>query len=121
MKLNHLDLRVDDVVHTTALFEELFGLRLESNPKSTAIAVLSDGGGFVLVLQRKNAPGECYPAGFHVGFLVDSVGTVHDVCARATARRLEVGEVITNNRGTMVYCRMPDGYLVEVSCRASRP
>ncbi|WP_454787955.1 VOC family protein [Mycolicibacterium lutetiense] len=118
MKLNHLDLQVDDVVRTAGLFGELFGLRLQSNPKSTAIAVLSDGDGFVLVLQRKKVPGEFYPSGFHVGFLVDSVSTVHDVCARAAEQQLEVGEVISNNRGTMVYCRMPDGYLVEVSCRA---
>jgi len=50
-----------------------------------------------------------------LGFTLESVDTVHDVQARARALQLDVSDVIENNRGTMVYCRMPDGYLVEVS------
>lgn len=119
VKLNHLDLQVADVQHTTSLFGTLFGLRLQSNPKSTAIAILSDDAGFVrvLVLQRKQVADESYPSGFHLGFLVDSVEMVRSVHARAANLQLEVSEIMRNNRGTMIYCRMPDGYLVEVSCR----
>jgi catechol-2,3-dioxygenase len=117
VKLNHLDLQVADVQNTTSLFGTLFDLRLQSNPKSTAIAILSDDAGFVLVLQRKQVADESYPSGFHLGFLVDSVETVRSVHARAANLQLEVSEVMHNNRGTMIYCRMPDGYLVEVSCR----
>ncbi|WP_319455715.1 MULTISPECIES: VOC family protein [unclassified Mycobacterium] len=115
MKLNHLDLQVADVRATAALFQSLFGLRLQSNSRSSSIAILGDGDGFVLVLQRTRSAAETYPSGFHFGFTLESVATVHDVQARARALQLDVTEVIENNRGTMVYCRMPDGYLVEVS------
>ena len=121
MQLNHLDLQVADVQHTVAVFEELFGLRLESSPTSSAIAILSDGAGFTLVLQRKKRPEERYPSDFHIGFLVDSIDIVYAVHARAATLHLEAGDVVRNNRGTMVYIAMPDGYLVEVSCRPSAP
>ena len=115
MKLNHLDLQVSDVRQTVAFFENVFDLQLTSNRSSPAIAILSDGAGFVLVLQRQEKPS--YPEGFHLGFLVDDVDIVHRMCSRSKAAGLEVSEIITNNRGTMIYCRMPDGYSVEVSCR----
>jgi catechol 2,3-dioxygenase-like lactoylglutathione lyase family enzyme len=115
VKLNHLALQVADVRATAALFQSLFGLRLHSNSSSSSIAILGDDEGFVLVLQRIKSGAETYPSGFHLGFTLESVDTVHDVQARARALQLDVSEVIKNNRGTMVYCRMPDGYLVEVS------
>jgi len=115
MKLNHLDLQVSDVQATVSFFETLLGLRLDSSRTSPAIAILSDGDGFVLVLQRHTAPS--YPEGFHFGFLVDDVATVEAFHARAVAVQAPVSDVVRNNRGTMVYVRAPDGYAVEVSCR----
>ncbi len=117
MKLNHLDLQVSDVPSTVALFERVFGLQCESNRNSPAIAFLSDGDGFVLVLQRKKQPAETYPDGFHFGFLVEDVATVERIHQAARDSELTVSELIRNNRGTMIYCRSPDGYLVEVNCR----
>ncbi len=119
MQLNHLDLQVSDVLVTVDFFERLFGLQLRSSRTSPAIAILSDGRGFVLVLQRQPKPS--YPAGFHLGFLVDDVDTVLDFHERARAAGFPVSEVDVNNRGTMVYCRAPDGYAVEVSCRRAKP
>jgi catechol 2,3-dioxygenase-like lactoylglutathione lyase family enzyme len=119
MKLNHLDLQVSDVRQSVAFFESLFGLELLSNRSSPAIAILADGTGFVLVLQRHDKPR--YPEGFHLGFLVDDVDTVHQALARCKTAGYEVSEIITNNRGTMIYCRAADGYAVEVSCRREGP
>ncbi|NOU28250.1 MAG: VOC family protein [Polyangiaceae bacterium] len=119
MQLNHLDLQVSDVIATVDFFERLFGLQLQSSRTSPAIAILSDGRDFVLVLQRHSDP--VYPAGFHLGFLVEDVDTVLDFHQRARGAGFAVSEVDVNSRGTMVYCRAPDGYAVEVSCRKSRP
>ncbi len=119
MHLNHLDLQVSDVVASVAFFESLFGLELRSSRTSPAIAILSDGRDFVLVLQRQASP--VYPDGFHLGFLVDDVDTVLRFHERARASGAAVSDVDVNNRGTMVYCRAPDGYAVEVSCRRVRP
>jgi len=113
MKLNHLDLQVRDVVATGALFEEFLGLRIESNRASSAVAILSDGNGFTLVLQRRKGD-EPFPDGFHFGFFVEEVEAVRAFHAKARARGLDVSDVIENGRGTLVYWRI-DGLLVEVS------
>lgn len=117
MNLNHLDLQVSDVPGHVSFFERVFGLECQSNRTSPAIAILSDHAGFVLVLQRKKQPGETYPEGFHLGFLVDDIQIVEAVQARAKAEGAPVTDLIHNNRGVMIYCRAPDGFSVEVSVR----
>ena len=116
LRLNHLDLQVSDVQAHVAFFER-FGLVLRTNRTSPALAIMGDEAGFVLVLQRRKHPDERYPEGFHVGFLVDDVGTVQTLHARLADGGLSLSPVETNNRGTMTYCRAPDGWSVEVSCR----
>ncbi len=116
MKLNHLDLQVRDVRASVAYFERIFGLTLRSKA-SPALAVLADGYGFVLVLQRA-APGEDrYPEGFHLGFLLDDAESVRALHARAKADGAAVSDVIVNGRGTIVYFTAPEGYRIEVSCQ----
>lgn len=119
MKLNHLDLLVYDVPRTAAFFERYFGLCVRSNPSSTALIILTDESGFVLVLQRAQ-PHERYPEGFHVGFLLDDVSSVHALHARAVADGTPVSDVLNNGRGTMIYLTAPEGYHVEVSCQKRR-
>lgn len=118
MRLNHLDLQVSDVHGSVRIFVEVFGLDLLSNPRSSSMAILSDGADFVLVLQRMKNDGDRYPRGFHLGFYVDTVAEVADAKGRAEAHGLEVSDVITGNRGTLIYCELPDGILVEVNARS---
>jgi catechol 2,3-dioxygenase-like lactoylglutathione lyase family enzyme len=120
VNLNHLDLQVADVQRSVDLFERLLGLRLQSSRTSPAIAILSDGAGFTLVLQRRkdDAP---YPDGFHFGFLVDDPATVRAFQAAARAwDSLEVSEVLENGRGVLTYARTWDGLLFEVSWQRPR-
>lgn len=120
MNLNHLDLQVHDVPGTIAFFERYFGLVLRSNPSSPALAILTDGHGFVLVLQRCERPDDRYPEGFHLGFLLDDVDAVRALHTRLRADEVPVSDVIVNGRGTMVYLTRPEGYYVEVSCQRHR-
>jgi catechol 2,3-dioxygenase-like lactoylglutathione lyase family enzyme len=117
MRLNHLDLQVLDVPATISYFERFFGLTLRTKANSKALAVLSDGHGFVLVLQRLEQPLQRYPDGFHLGFLLDDVQSVRALHARATEDGADVSDVIVNGRGTMIYFTAPEGYRVEVSCQ----
>jgi catechol 2,3-dioxygenase-like lactoylglutathione lyase family enzyme len=117
VKLNHLDLQVADVPAAAAFFEAHFDLRIESNRSSSALVFLHDGHGFWLVLQRRKRDTDAYPEGFHIGFLLDDVPSVHAQQARLLAAGVQVSEVVTNNRGTMCYCHGPSGILIEVSCR----
>ena len=119
MKLNHLDLQVQDVARTTAFFERYFGLRVQSNPSSPALVILTDEAGFVLVLQRSPQP-RPYPEGFHLGFLLDEVADVRALHERALHDGIPVSDVIVNGRGTMIYLTAPEGYFVEVSCQRRR-
>jgi predicted enzyme related to lactoylglutathione lyase len=40
VKLNHLDLQVNDVPRTVTFFEDAFGFQLQSNRRSSSIAIL---------------------------------------------------------------------------------
>ena len=120
MRINHLDLQVEDVQATRAFFERYFGLTLQSNASSPAIAIMTDESGFVLVLQKTKTPGERYPEGFHLGFLLDDVESVRALHARVVGDGLAVSDVIVNGRGTMIYLASPEGYRIEVSCQSHR-
>jgi catechol 2,3-dioxygenase-like lactoylglutathione lyase family enzyme len=121
VKLNHLDLQVTDIQRSVHLFEQLFGLQLDSSRTSPALAILSDGMGFTLVLQRRKNEAEAYPEGFHFGFLLDDVDAVRRFHARAKEGALvEVSDVIENGRGVLVYLRTWDSLLIEVSWQRPR-
>ena len=120
MNLNHLDLQVSDVPAAAAFFARYFDLERHSKATSPAIAILGDAAGFTLVLQRLKDDAQTYPDGFHIGFYVDSVAEVHARRERIAADHA-VGEIITNNRGTMFYCRGPNGIVSEVNCRSRVP
>ena len=120
LKLNHLDLQVADVQRSVDLFERLLGLQLQSSRTSPVLAILSDGAGFTLVLQRRKDDTP-YPDGFHFGFLVDDPETVR--AFQASARRwesLRVSDVIENGRGVLTYVRTWDDLLLEVSWQRPR-
>jgi catechol 2,3-dioxygenase-like lactoylglutathione lyase family enzyme len=120
VKLNHLDLQVADISRAVTFFEQAFGFQLQSNRRSSAIAILTDSAGFVLVLQRKKSEADRYPEGFHFGFLVDDLESVHRFHSKAHGLGLEISEIIENGRGTHVYCSGPDDLLAEVSYRPAR-
>jgi len=121
VKLNHLDLQVADVQRSVLLFEQLLGLRLDSSRASPALAILSDGAGFTLVLQRRKNEADAYADGFHLGFLLDDVEAVRSFHGRAKESGIvEVSEVIENGRGVLVYLRTWDGLLIEVSWQRLR-
>jgi catechol 2,3-dioxygenase-like lactoylglutathione lyase family enzyme len=104
-----------DVQAHAAFFERYFDFIHRSNRASPAIAIVSGDGGFTLVLQRKKRAEDTYPEGFHVGFIVADIASVERAHARLVSGGVIVGNVETNNRGTMIYCRTPGGIVVEVS------
>jgi catechol 2,3-dioxygenase-like lactoylglutathione lyase family enzyme len=118
VKLNHLDLQVADVPTLTAFLVDCFDLEPLTRLDSPKLAILTDGHGFTLVIQRRKHDGETYPEGAHIGFLVDDPAEVHARHARLAAAGAEVSEVDTNARGTRCYCRGPGGLLIEVGCNA---
>ena len=117
MKLNHLDLQVADVPALAQFLVDHYELSPRTRPDSPKLAILSDGHGFTLVLQRRQHDGEVYPAGAHIGFLVDDPAEVYDRRARIAAAGVAISEVTVNARGTTCYCRGPGDILIELGCR----
>lgn len=117
MKLNHLDLQTSDVPALTRFLVDHFAFHAITRLDSPKLAVLTDGHGFTLVLQRC-AETERYPDGFHIGFLVDDPADVVARHAALTTAGITVSEVSRDARGTRCYCHGPAGLLVEVGCNA---
>lgn len=114
MKLNHLDLQVSDVQALAAFLETHFDLVRLSNDRSPAIAILDDGAGFTLVIQRRS-DAHPYPAGFHIGFIHDRAEAVRAHHARLANAAITTSDIDVNARGTRFYLTAPGEILVEVS------
>lgn len=75
MRLNHVNLVVEDLDGAQDFLRRSFGLVLLDR-KGDAVAVMDDGHGFTLVLSNAQAfGGEVpvrYPEGFHVGFILET-------------------------------------------------
>jgi catechol 2,3-dioxygenase-like lactoylglutathione lyase family enzyme len=116
VKLNHLDLQVSDVPALTQFLVDHFDLQPITRLDSPKIAIVTDGHGFTLVIQRRNHDGETYPEGAHIGFLVDDPAEVHARRERIAAAGVAISEVSVSARGTTCYCRGPGDLLIEVGC-----
>jgi catechol 2,3-dioxygenase-like lactoylglutathione lyase family enzyme len=108
------------VAANVAFLERYFELQRHAQKVSPALTILTDGQGFVLVLQRRDDAAQAYPDGFHIGFLLDSPESVRALWQRARADGADVSDVIENGRGTMIYFTAPDGYRVEASHQRTR-
>jgi catechol 2,3-dioxygenase-like lactoylglutathione lyase family enzyme len=119
MKLNHINLPVDDVGITSQFFERFFDFECLEVKGDNALAVLKGEGDFILVLMSKafNKNSDIiYPDAFHIGFLVKSEDQVD-----AAYQRLIAGNTIPENppgrlRGQYgFYFKGPGNLLIEVT------
>lgn len=122
MKLNHLNLCVDDLSEAAEFFQTLFQFRLLDR-KGEAIAVMTDEEGFTLVLSNPGAFGgeaPAYPQDFHIGFYVDTrdeVDRFHSRLSSLETFRLQPGNAPKPMRGGYtLYFRALGGILFEVTC-----
>ena len=98
MNLNHIDLPVSDIVGVRAFFESHFGFRCIFECED-GLTVLLDDANFALTLSNVLDGEELrYPAGFHVGFNLESEGQLR-------------GGALT------FQCNAPGSLLVELSWR----
>ncbi|MCJ8012186.1 VOC family protein [Paenibacillus sp. KQZ6P-2] len=119
MKLNHLNLCVNNMSEAVTFFANIFGLEL-ADQKGDAIAVMKDEVGFTLVLSRLATLGgeiPTYPEGFHVGFHVDTKEEVDQFCLRLMAAGLagEESSPKSMRGGYTLYFKALDGILFEVT------
>ena len=112
MKLNHLNLTVTDVQAATEFLEKYFGLQRMGG--SAGMAFLSDDDGFVLTLMRSGKMTEvAYPGNFHIGFFVESEGTVDEINRLLKEDGYDVAPPERHHAYTF-YVQAPGGFTVEL-------
>jgi catechol 2,3-dioxygenase-like lactoylglutathione lyase family enzyme len=119
MKLNHLNLVVDDLAAATALFIDLFDFSLIRSG-GEMLAILSDQSGFTLVLMNAHRDGPTgdpiYPAGFHIGFILPSREDVDAMHARVSAYGIPLGQTPARSHGDYgFYFTALNGILFEIA------
>ena len=112
MKLNHLNLTVNDVTAAQEFLAKYFGMRTEHTRGST-FAVLFDEDGFVLTLMKGTQVN--YPSTFHIGFIQESEERVSEINQRLKEDGFAV-KPPQRLHGWTFYVEAPGGFTVEVLC-----
>ena len=114
MKLNHLNLAVNDVLQTRAFLETYFGFR-SVVPGSNALTILRDDQGLILTLSNfDKATDVKYPEDFHIGFVQESEEAVNAIHQRLTDDGFDVAPPRKFHGSWTFYLRVPGGFLIEV-------
>lgn len=113
MKLNHLNLTVDDVPAAAVFLETYLGL--VSQGGNAGMAFLTDDDGLVLsLMKRRRGDDAPYPGTFHVGFFVADEAAVDETHRRMTEGGVETPPPARHNHGYGFYVQAPGGFTVEV-------
>lgn len=110
MRLNHLNLTVDDVTAAADFLVKYFGLQIGS-ARGNGFAVLFDDGGLVLTLMKGKQVS--YPANFHIGFIQESEDRVNEINRRLKEDGFDVDPPQRSHAWTF-YVQAPGGFTVEV-------
>jgi lactoylglutathione lyase len=116
MKLNHLNLTVDDVPAAKRFLEQHFGLRPYGAGKQN-FDVLFDDDDLVLTLIGVGRSGTVrYPKTFHIGFIQPSEERVDEVNQPLRDDGFEVERPSRQHGAWTFYIKAPGGFTVEVLC-----
>jgi lactoylglutathione lyase len=114
MRVNHINLTVDDVAGARHLLEKHFGLRAPYAGKKN-FDVLFDDDGMVLTLigvGRRNRVE--YPETFHIGFIQESSEDVDEINRRLREDGYDVEPPSHQHGAWTFYFVAPGGFTVEV-------
>lgn len=119
MRLNHINLPVDDVHEARTFFETWFDFTCNEVKGDGMIAVMLGKDGFVLVLMStkfNTGPEQACPSAFHIGFLVATGQEVEQKYAELMHGGVPLGSRPKNMRGVFgFYFTAPGNILIEVS------
>lgn len=122
MKLNHVNLPVEDVAATKTFFERFFDFKCEEVKGNNMLAVLRNEDDFILVLTSHvfNTEGNhSYPDAFHIGFLKDNAAAVSAVYNRLVDGGVQLDKAPSKMRGGFgFYFYAPGNVLIEISFAA---
>jgi catechol 2,3-dioxygenase-like lactoylglutathione lyase family enzyme len=118
MKLNHLNLTVDDVPEARRFLATYFGLRpYDESRGAKGFDVLFDDDDLVLTLIRGRRNVEVsYPETFHIGFIRPTEEDVDAVNRRLVEDGYDVEAPHRAHGAWTFYFQAPGGFTVEVLC-----
>ena len=111
MKLNHLNLTVDDVPAAQGVFEKYFGLTTVFNREDNFAAMFDDNGSVLTLMKGKQVS---YPGTFHVGFMQESEERVNEINRRLKDDGFEVKPPARTHGSWTFYFQAPGGLTIEV-------
>ena len=114
MKFNHLSFPSRDVPATTAFFETHLGWQATAMGRSRVLK----GYGFDVVIEDAADRPVDWPGNFHIGFELPSLEALRTLYERFQEAGVEfTSDLITHERGSRFFCRIPGGVLVEINTR----
>lgn len=116
MKLNHINLTVDDVSSAFDFFETYFGFQaVDDFPKNDKMAFMRGDDGFVLSLMNLQDDSEVsYPGMFHIGFIQESEEEVDAINERLRSAGFNIKPPRDFHGSYTFYMKAPGGFTLEV-------
>lgn len=115
MKLDHLNLPVDNVKEAYTFLNTYFGLQPFVGKPNDTMALLRDDDGLVLNLSNfDKATSVSYPSTFHIGFQQESETRVNEINQQFRDDGFDVEPPKRFHGSWTFYLDAPGGFLVEV-------
>lgn len=116
MRLDHINLTVNNVVEASTFLKKHFGYRDLFDDNNAGMATLTDGTELHLNLMKGSK--DTYPAFFHIGFDLETEANVTAVYERLTAEGLQIRPPEHTRWGSWTFhFTCPGGhFIIEVAC-----
>jgi len=121
MRLNHINLAVDDVPAAKTFLERYFGLRACGEAHQNFQMLLDEEGLVLTLMGVGRANTVSYPKTFHIGFILPTVAQVQETHARLLGDGFDV-EAPSQKHGAWTFSfQAPGGFMVGVRSEPSQP
>ena len=116
MKLNHLNLTVDDVQAAEAFLEKHFGLRPYGGGQKNFDVLFDDDDLVLTLIGVGRSKQVSYPKTFHIGFIQPTESDVDEINRRIREDGYEIEPPSRQHGAWTFYFEAPGGFTVEVLC-----
>lgn len=113
-KLDHIGIYVSDLENSIEFYEEIFGIKLETQFSSgeAKIAILDIGGGLLEMVQRPDSPGT--PPIGNWSHIAIHMPNFDETIIKLDTRKIEKRLVTIPNRNRLCFFNDPDGHTIEI-------
>ncbi len=116
MKLNHINLTVDDVPAARQFLERHFGLRPAGDGHKNFDKLFDDDGLTLTLMGVGASNAVSYPKTFHLGFIQPSAADVDELHRRLVADGLDVEPPSRQHGAWSFSFQAPGGFAIGVRC-----